>query len=390
MNYSKIEWLDLGVTAEVGTFAPKAGVPEWHVMLHVEAQGRQFPAQLSSIRAAEARLCSSLAASEAAIGGNVSIVMKRYFLSDATNQVPLMKQEGKGERAEASVSYIQQPPLDGSKIAVWLYIQSGTTVSEEDGAVVADHNGYRHLWRMGMVHPDGNSYFQTEKVLTEYEALLRSHGATLADNCIRTWFFVRDVDTQYAGMVKARLANFFNEGLTAKTHYIASTGIQGMPADTNAIIQLGAYAITGIQPEQQRYLYALDHLNRTIEYGVTFERGVVVEYGDRAHAYISGTASINDKGEVVHVGDIVHQTERMWENVEALLSEAQMTMDDCAQIIVYLRDTADYATVRQMFAERYPDIPTVFTLAPVCRPTWLIEMECVGIAERINPQYRKF
>ena len=45
------------------------------------------------------------------------VILKRYFLSDSTNQQPLMKQE-----ADCSVSVIQQPPLDGSKVAVWLYL----------------------------------------------------------------------------------------------------------------------------------------------------------------------------------------------------------------------------------------------------------------------------
>ena len=378
MNYSKIEWHDLGVTAEIGAFTPADGVPEWHVILHVEPRDELFAGQLARIYAAEERLTTDGTCAGA------TTVMKRYFLSDATNQVPLMREEA------CSVSYIQQPPLDGSKVAVWLYLQRGTEVTHDADLVITAHNGYQHLWKMGMTHNEGISFIQTDRLLCDYEDTLARHGATLADNCIRTWFFVRDVDTQYEGMVKARLANFYDQGLTPKTHYIASTGIQGLPADTKALIQLGTYAITGLQPEQQRYLYALDHLNRTIEYGVTFERGTLVEYGDRGHAWISGTASINDKGEVLHVGDIVRQTQRMWENVEALLAEAQMTMNDCAQIIVYLRDTADYATVRQMFAERYPGIPTVFTLAPVCRPTWLIEMECVGVAERHNPQYRAF
>ena len=37
-----------------------------------------------------------------------------------------------------------------------------------------------------------------------------------------------------------------------------------------------------------------------------------------------------------------------------------------------------------------PGIPTVITLAPVCRPTWLIEMECIAIKECENAQYANF
>ena len=188
----------------------------------------------------------------------------------------------------------------------------------------------------------------------------------------------------------ARWENFALHGLMPETHYIASTGIGGNPSDPKALIQLGCYALKGFKPEQQRYLYATSHLNRTSEYGVTFERGTLLKFGDRNHAIISGTASINNKGEVMHVGDIEKQTQRMWENVEKLLEEAGMTMDDAAQLIVYLRDTADYENVSRMFAEKFPNIPTVFTLAPVCRPSWLIEMECVAIKDAENNDYKDF
>ena len=215
-------------------------------------------------------------------------------------------------------------------------------------------------------------------------------GATLADNCVHTWFFVRDVDTQYAGMVKARRDNFAQQGLTEHTHYIASTGIGGLPADTHALIQMGAYAIIGLRPGQQRYLYAPTHLNPTYEYGVTFERGTCVEYGDRAHVLISGTASIDNHGNVMHVGDIVRQTHRMWENVETLLREADSSYEDVMQMVVYLRDIADYDIVQQMFSERFPSIPMVIALAPVCRPMWLIEMECMAVKKRDNVEFPDF
>lgn len=385
MNFSIKEWPDLGVKAEISAFVPEGSVAEHHVMLHVEPRGELFAGQRNRLLAAEGRLIAEVLTES-------SVVMKRYFLSDSSNQAPLMEDAmASSEPSPAAVSYIQQPPLDGSKVAAWIYcVGRDVAVTTVEGFTVAAHNGYRHLWRMGLAENEGTSFIQTDTLLRQYEASLTLFDATLADNCIRTWFFVRDVDTQYTGMVKARMANFFEQGLTSKTHYLASTGIQGLPADQKAIIQLGTYAVTGIAPEQQHYLYALDHLNPTIEYGVTFERGTLVNYGDRAHAIISGTASIDNKGQVMHVGDIVRQTERMWENVEALLAEAQMTMADCAQLIVYLRDVSDYETVRRMFAEKYPAIPTVFTLAPVCRPTWLIEMECIGIAERENGAYRPF
>jgi enamine deaminase RidA (YjgF/YER057c/UK114 family) len=115
-----------------------------------------------------------------------------------------------------------------------------------------------------------------------------------------------------------------------------------------------------------------------------------VHYGDRKHLFISGTASIDSKGEVVHVGDVRRQTERMICNIEALLAEGGATMNDVQMAIVYLRDMGDYEQVAQLLAERLPELPYTITLAPVCRPTWLIEMECVAAVAEVNEKFAKF
>ncbi len=354
-------------------------VEETHAILHVEAADELFVDQLHRLNLTLQEFMAQPETSGA------KMVFMRYFLSDATNQAPLI-----ANTHDCTVSFIQQPPLDGSKVALWIYLQKGTEVSSMNGSTVVSHNGYRHIWTMGLTNTSvDTSYMQTWKTMLSYIDTLKLFGATLKDNCIRTWFYVRDVDTQYGGLVKSRRECFMEQGLTADTHYIASTGIGGTPADPKAIIQMGCYAITGFEAEQQRYLYALTHLNKTEEYGVTFERATLMQYGDRDHIYISGTASINNKGEVVHVGDVRKQTYRMWENVEKLLEEGGMAFDDIMQIIVYLRDGADYKLVQKLFEEKFPDKPCVITLAPVCRPTWLIEMECIAV-KKAQRGFRKF
>ena len=378
ITFSKFNLKEIGVTIELSAFVVDDGVCEYHAILHVESRSDVFLTQYARLQSAEKSMM------ELDMLAGTRIVFKRFFLSDATNQVPLMTQSN-----EYSTSYIQQAPLDSSKIALWVYLQKGTEVSCDGNTSIVSHNGYKHLWTMGIYSNKDNSYMQTWKILFEYIDTLKRHNATLLDNCIRTWFFVRDVDTQYGGLVKARRECFIEQGLTPQTHYISSTGIGGNPADPKALVQLGAYAITGFESKQQRYLYALSHLNKTIEYGVTFERGTLFEYGDRGHIFISGTASIDNKGEVLYVGDIVKQTRRMWENVEELLKEGEMGYEDVMQIIVYLRDTADYNIVSRMFKEKFPDTPYVITLAPVCRPTWLIEMECIAVQKR-KTGYRNF
>lgn len=376
-----LDWEDLGVKAETSVFQLDGKVGECHAVLHVEPRGEDFAGQYGRLCMAEGLL---MAAPEFQ---GFKAVFKRYFLSDSCNQFPVI--ESMGGNSQCAVSFIQQPPLDGSKVAVWIYLLRGTDVGMDGGVSVTEHNGYRNMWQMGMCVDEGDSYTQTGKLLEMYEEGLEKCGATIADNCIRTWFLVRDVDTQYGGLVKARRENFSRHGLTQDTHYISSTGIGGGPVSVKSLVQMDSFSVVGLDPSQQRYLYAKSHLNPTYEYGVTFERGTLVEYGDRGHVFISGTASIDNRGDVVHVGDVVSQTRRMWENVETLLSEGGMDFSNVMQIIVYLRDVADYETVRRMFAEKFPDTPYVITLAPVCRPTWLIEMECMAVDGRTT-EYRDY
>ena len=134
----------------------------------------------------------------------------------------------------------------------------------------------------------------------------------------------------------------------------------------------------GIQESDKKYLQALDHLNPTHEYGVAFERGTRLQLPSSQIYYISGTASIDNRGEVVYLGDIKKQTGRLLENIGALLADGGATMHDIKYFIVYLRDFSDYDLVNRMIEHIYPDIPRAIVHAPVCRPQWLVEMECVA------------
>ena len=117
---------------------------------------------------------------------------------------------------------------------------------------------------------------------------------------MRTWIYVKDVDVFYQEMVAARTALFEQHGLTRDTHYIASTGIEGACAHRYDMVLMDAYSILGLQPGQVSYLNDFDLLCATKDYNVTFERGTRIAYADRAHHFISGTASIDTAGKVVH------------------------------------------------------------------------------------------
>lgn len=369
--------------AEVASFASAEGITEYQVMVHTTDAAQTYQEQLESVLNAYDMLLN------AELQGAVA-VFKRFFLSDSANQADTLLAITT-ESSDCALSIVEQSPLDGTKIALWVYLQKGVqTQVLHNGLFEVKHSAYRHFWGGSAFNRAANSEYQTRLLLNDYVMQLMEQGCKLADSCIRTWLFVQNVDVNYAGVVKARNEVFVTQNLTEKTHYIASTGIGGRHADPKVTVQMDTYAVAGLKPEQIHYLYAPTHLNPTYEYGVSFERGTYVDYGDRRQVFISGTASINNKGEVVYPGDIRKQTERMWENVEVLLKEAGCTFNDLGQMIVYLRDIADYAVVKGMYDKRFPDTPKVFVHAPVCRPAWLIEMECMGVKACGNKDYAPF
>lgn len=360
-----------GIDAAVSCFENGRGNPEYHMMLSSRGSG-SFESRFDSI-------VSAYAAARNEFAGNASPVFMRFFLSDVYNQASYVEEYLK-RNEQCAVSVIGQPPLDGSKVALWAVLQSGVEVRKERcGLWVSDNGEYRHLWSAGNFVEGGDSEFQMTELIDSYAMHLESVGCSLPGNCIRTWIFVDDVDNNYAGIVKGRRERFEQMNLLPDTHYVASTGIEGRNSGKNSNVTLDTYAVEGLEESQIRYLNGSTHLNPTHEYGVTFERGTVVDYGDRRQVIISGTASIDNKGGIVHPGDVGLQTHRMMENVEVLLNEAGCTYDDVMHMIVYLRDISDYDKVKAIYDERFPKHPKVFVWAPVCRPGWLVEMECMAM-----------
>ena len=305
----------------------------------------------------------------------------RFHLSDIATQANCVKESFAGKKC--AVSIVGQPPMPLSKVQAIAMFESDIEITAVDANTIKVSNGSEDCyWTTRLVDPHDDSYKQTHHQLQQYEKFLADNGMNIADNCVRTWFFVRDIDRNYGGVVVGRRENFLLNGLTPDTHYIASTGIEGKHEDHNVLSVLDAYAVKGISPDKMQILYAAENMNKTIEYGVTFERGVCVHHSaGYKQVYISGTASIDTKGEVLHVGDIKGQVRRMTENVGALLKEAGCNWNDISQATVYLRDIADYECAYNELSKIMTDKQFIVVQAPVCRPAWLIEMEAIAIGK---------
>jgi enamine deaminase RidA (YjgF/YER057c/UK114 family) len=191
-------------------------------------------------------------------------------------------------------------------------------------------------------------------------------------------------------MVDSRRELFAQQGLGRDTHYIASTGIEGACAHRHDLVAMDAYSVVGLDPRQVTYLNDFGRLCRTDRYDVTFERGTRVGYADRAHLFISGTASIDREGKVLYVGDVLRQLDRAIENVEALLRSGDAHLGDLMHLLVYLRDPSDCARVEEHLEMRLSGVPRLIVQGAVCRPEWLVEVEGIAVAAQRAPELPRF
>ena len=381
MRYRTVILKSISVEVQLSFFGTETGSTECHAMLHTLSTSLNAEEQIRNLETA-----AGILSADGIAGENMSLVFRRYFMSDPANQWQLLKSDLPG-----ALSITGQAPLDYAKVALWCYLVEDATVEDADGMTVVKHSDYEHYYYTGLNSTAGTGeYTQTLELFNALRTSLKRENLSFTDELVRTWIYVQGVDTHYAGMVRARKEVFDEEGLTECTHYIASTGIEGRFRLPQSLVYMDAYAIRGMSRGQLSYLHALEYLSPTSQYGVTFERGSIVNYGDRNHIFISGTASIDKHGEILDPQDVMAQAKRALMNILGLLSEGGANFDDLAQLIVYLRDPADYPVIKPFIESMLPEVPAVYVLAPVCRPGWLIEMECMAVCSNDNDALKPF
>ena len=146
--------------------------------------------------------------------------------------------------------------------------------------------------------------------------------------------------------------------------------------------------ITNATDVNKRAVTALSVLNEAFDYPKpsSFSRGMRIDLGGVAILLISGTASIDESGQTVHVGDFPAQLRRTYHNITGLLAAEGATWKDVVRTTCYLRDIErDYAAFNEGRTEFYREqrldpLPASTGIqAILCRPELLIEIEAIAI-----------
>lgn len=144
-------------------------------------------------------------------------------------------------------------------------------------------------------------------------------------------------------------------------------------------------------PIEKRAITNLEVLNEAYDYDKpsSFSRGMRIDLGNFVLLLISGTASIDEKGVTVHVGDFRAQMRRTLSNITALLAAEGATWKDIVRTSCYLRDIErDYEAFNEertaFFKEQGLDpVPASTGIqAILCRPDLLIEIEAIAMFKK--------
>jgi 2-iminobutanoate/2-iminopropanoate deaminase len=131
-----------------------------------------------------------------------------------------------------------------------------------------------------------------------------------------------------------------------------------------------------------------DVLNEAYAYAKpsSFSRGMRIDLGELTILLISGTASIDEHGNSVHIGDLRAQTRRTFHNIAGLLAAEGATWHDVVRTTCYLCDIdRDYEAFNDERTAFYTELgldplpASTGIQVKLCRPELLIEIEAIAM-----------
>jgi 2-iminobutanoate/2-iminopropanoate deaminase len=141
-------------------------------------------------------------------------------------------------------------------------------------------------------------------------------------------------------------------------------------------------------PIQKRAITNHAVLNEAFAYAKpsSFSRGMRIDLNGLTILFISGTASIDENGNTVHIGDFRGQVRRTLANITGLLASEGCTWRDVVRTTCYLRDIErDYEAFNEERTAFYREqgldpLPASTGIqAILCRPELLVEIEAIAM-----------
>ncbi|MGL4852794.1 MAG: Rid family hydrolase [Phocaeicola sp.] len=357
--------------------------------------------QCTTYTTTDAPFREMVAALFAKLHGAKEIVRLIFFGLPADNieyetQLSSLREMAKAHfgKKQPVVSYVCQLPLDGAlSLEVYDYqLEAGETIAyknyKEYPYVLLQNRAGRYLFAGGFqgIACNRSIRYQSKEAFQLIEELLELEQFPI-ENIVRQWNYIEritdfDGSEQRYQMFNNARSDFYQKALWTKG-YPAATGIGmdlgGLLVDLDAVVLYDeAHKIVPIDNKLQvaAHAYSAEVLEEADNKKTTpkFERAKSIDMHEHRLIYISGTAAIRGEDSLRDM-EIEEQTVVTMENIAQLIDDAPLVL-----LRVYLKEASFYAKAQEVLNRNYSHIPTLYTVADVCREELLIEIE--GIAKK--------
>jgi enamine deaminase RidA (YjgF/YER057c/UK114 family) len=222
---------------------------------------------------------------------------------------------------------------------------------------------------------------QAERMFANASALLKSGGFSFSQ-VVRTWIYMARLLDWYGEFNRVRTGYFKREGFgweKGETAFPASTGIQGRCFSDECFMDVLALD-SGAKAATVHSICRTSRQSQAFSYGSAFSRGASIAIEGRQTVFVSGTASINARGDSVYIGDAEAQSVGTLSNIAGLLEDHGGGLENIAMATVFCKNVEACEAFRRITRLlQLPAFPAVFVIADVCRHELLVEIEAVAV-----------
>ncbi len=298
------------------------------------------------------------------------------------------------------VTLIPQYLLPDGGLAVEVYaLEGGANFAiEEQGGVcygVIESDEEKMLFVEGVPATDFSAKVsaQSEEVFAKLDSLLTKYGFEVGD-IVRQWNYIGNIVGCRDGKQNYQEFNDARSRYYAKSEwhngYPAATGIGSVDGIIVGGIAFKRANGEGVYPidnplQVAAHIYSksvlIDEDENAVKSTPKFERAKLIESAGGAYCFVSGTAAIRGE-ESVDPTSAREQTIKTIENIEYLVSPENLERFGSkpyemkyAFLHIFIKHAEDYAEVRAVVEEHYPQVAAIYSLADVCRSELLVEIE---------------
>ena len=231
---------------------------------------------------------------------------------------------------------------------------------------------------------NGRRKTQTGIMFDRAQKILMNHSGSYK-NVVRTWIYLEDILGWYDEFNIIRNIKYRDFGIIPngsgnlekeKIYLPASTGILGNnPQQSSSVMDVLAVIP---EPGSRVKIEQTSGIKQRSPfwYGSAFSRAMCIREPELTTILLSGTASIDEEGNSVYVGDPEMQIKKTFEVIDALVKEEEASIENICIATVFLKHADDYDIYLKTCSELgLTEIPAICVIADVCREELLFEID---------------